>query len=151
MLTVDGLSETFRLYLLSDTTMVGLMPGGWLYDRQRQATTEAAGKTGYGVIRIDYSTTVNSTSFIYRKYTVTLAGYLTANSQDQSTFQQRLSTLIDFHPELLQPFVPGTPSSGINMVTPAEVSQKVASEMKQGSDVVPVMAAWSVTVVDQRS
>ena len=151
MLTVDGLAETFRLYLLADPTLAAMVPGGWMYDRQRQSTAASLGKTGYGVIRVDYVGTTPSSSFVWRKYTVTTACYLTANSQDQEPYQTRLSDYVDFQATAIQAYVPNVPPSGILMVTPGEVGMKVADEMKQGSDVVPVMAAWLVTVVDQRA
>lgn len=151
MLTVDGLAETFRTYLVADATLAALVPGGWLYDRQRQSTAASLGKTGYGVIRVDYTGTTNSSGFLWRKYTVTTACYLTANSQDQSAYQSRLSAYVDFQANAIQAYVPPASGSGILMVTPGEVSLKVADEMKSGSDVVPVMSAWSVTVTDNRA
>lgn len=153
MLTVDGIAETFRTFLLTQATIVDMLPGGWLYDRQRQATTATADSTGYGVIRVDWLDNLNSSGAIYRHYAVTLAGYLTSNSQLQSDFQAALDAVLSFQPGVdnLTPHIPAASGSGLCMCTPQAVSQKVADEMKSGSDVTPVMAAWWIEVVDGRA
>lgn len=152
LLTVDGIAETFRSVLLADADVVVRVPGGWLYDRQRQVTDETVSQTGYGVIRVDWVDNLNTSGAIFRHYTVTLAAYLLSNTQNQATFQQALESLLSFQPgvDLLMANLPAGVTSGIVMSTPQVVSQKVESEMRAGSDVTPVMCGWWIEVADAR-
>ena len=144
MITLDDLYTAFRTTLLASVPVNSIVPGSnWLIGRQSEGAS-AAGP--YGIIQLQAGRIVQSSSFIIKYYTLTLTAYITASTTIQDNLSAALATLLDYQSSAV------TVSGGsVNMISPLSLDQRVESQMRSGSDVVPIISQWLVRTVETRA
>jgi hypothetical protein len=147
MIALDQIHAMFRTALLDNATVAALVPGGWMQTRQPQDANGTAG--AYGILRVVHDKKQQTSGGIFNLYTVTLAVYMPASTTAQTAVQTALAELFDYDRTAVT--VPSANDCGVVMIAPKTVDQTVANEMRNGSDVVPVVMQWYLRTCEKRA
>lgn len=144
MATVDELLAAFRQALLADGTLVGLVPGGWLMDRQTSAQSSP-----YGLIMMKFQSQKQTSGALFWNYRFTTVVYPVVGATVQKDIPTRLAFLLDNKTANVTGFMPA--GAGLIMISPTDLDQHLARQMKAGADVTPLMSQWVVQTAQSRA
>lgn len=148
MVTINDWLASIRTALNANTTLSAIMTGGWLFERQVSAATEA-----YGVLMLDFDRQERTSGCIFRWYTLTAVAYasvtVTTSSAAAITIPTQLAITLDNQGNGGNVTAPT--GGGIVLITPKSLDQKLADKMKSGYDVTPLMSQWTMQVAESRA